>query len=107
MDAEPPFVANRSIAHAALEWAQSLHRGQRRAVDHAPFILHPSEVGAVLSLRGADDEVVAAGLLHDVIDGTDAEIADVRRRFGERVAHIVAAVSEDPTSAVAARASRP
>ena len=62
----------------------------------ALYILHPTEVGAVLSLCGADDEVVAAGLLHDVIEDTDAEIADVRRRFGGRVAHIVAAVNEDP-----------
>ena len=96
MDAEPPFIADLPIARAALEWAESLHQGQLRAVDLAPFILHPTEVAAALSLRGYDDEVVAAGLLHDAIEGSEADITEVRRRFGDRVARIVAAVSEDP-----------
>lgn len=96
MDVEPPFVADRPLVRAALRWAESRHHGQRRAVDQAPFILHPAEVAAALSLRGHDDEVVAAGLLHDTIENTDASVADVRREFGDRVARIVAAVSEDP-----------
>jgi hypothetical protein len=93
---EPPFIAELPVARAALEWAESLHHGQLRAVDLAPFILHPTEVAAALSLRGYDDEVVAAGLLHDAIEGSEADITEVRRRFGDRVARIVAAVSEDP-----------
>jgi HD domain len=39
---------------------------------------------------------VAAGFLHDAVETTDASVADVRERFGERVARIVAAVTEDP-----------
>jgi (p)ppGpp synthase/HD superfamily hydrolase len=96
MDVAPPFVANRPLARAALEWAEALHSGQQRVVDHAPFILHPAEVAAVLSLRGYDDEVIAAGLLHDAVEGSDADLADVQDRFGARVARIVGSVSEDP-----------
>jgi HD domain len=96
VDEDPPFVTGRPVARAALHWADTLHRGQRRAVDQAPFVLHPAEVAALLSVRGYDDEVVAAGLLHDAIEDTDATVADVRERFGDRVARIVAAVSEDP-----------
>jgi (p)ppGpp synthase/HD superfamily hydrolase len=95
----PPFIAGRPLTGVALEWASAQHRDQLRAVDRAPFILHPLEVAALLSQTNRDDEVTAAGLLHDVIEQTDAGIDDVRSRFGDRVAAIVAAVTEDPAIA--------
>ena len=73
---------------------------QRREVDNAPFILHPLEVAALLASRDYEDAVVAAGLLHDAVEKTEAtSVADVRERCGEHVAAIVAAVPEDPTIA--------
>jgi (p)ppGpp synthase/HD superfamily hydrolase len=92
----PPFADDRPVLRAAYEWAAQLHADQLRDADRAPFILHPLEVAALLSSRGFDDEVVAAGLLHDVVEDTDTELDEVRRRFGERIARTVAAVSEDP-----------
>ena len=92
---EPPFAAGRPLVRRALAWAARQHRGQNRAVDDAPFVLHPVEVAALLSARGCDEEVIAAVVLHDVVEQTDARIADVRDRFGDRVARIVAAVTED------------
>jgi (p)ppGpp synthase/HD superfamily hydrolase len=92
----PPFIAGRPLTGVALEWASALHRDQVRAVDRAPFILHPLEVAALLSQTNRDDEVTAAGLLHDVVEQSEAGIDDVRSRFGDRVATIVAAVTEDP-----------
>ncbi len=62
-----------------------------------PFVLHPLEVAALLNGRGFDDEVIAAGILHDVVENTAATVEDVASRFGARVAAIVAAVSEDPS----------
>jgi (p)ppGpp synthase/HD superfamily hydrolase len=53
-------------------------------------------VAVLLRNRGFDDEVVAAGLLHDAIEDTDATAEDLRERFGERVAALVAALSDDP-----------
>ena len=94
-DDGPPFVAGKPLVRSALAWAAKRHEGQSRAVDDAPLILHPAEVAALLSSRGCDEEVVAAGLLHDVVEGTEAGIDDVRRRFGDRVATIVAAVTQD------------
>jgi (p)ppGpp synthase/HD superfamily hydrolase len=96
---DPPFLADRPLARAALHWATTLHKGQLRAVDRAPFILHPTEVAALLSGRGCDEEVIAAGLLHDALEKTDADLAGILHRFGERVARIVAAVTEDPSIA--------
>jgi (p)ppGpp synthase/HD superfamily hydrolase len=93
----PPFAEDRPMLRAAYEWAAHLHASQLRDVDRAPFILHPLEVAALLSSRGFDDDVVAAGLLHDVVEDTDTDLEEVRRRFGDRIAETVAAVTEDPT----------
>jgi (p)ppGpp synthase/HD superfamily hydrolase len=95
--ADPPFLTGRPLTRRALKWARELHGGQVRAVDRAPFILHPLEVAALLSGRSFDDEVVAAGMLHDAVEDTGAAIEDVRARFGDRVTRIVGVVTEDPT----------
>jgi HD domain len=80
----------------ALDYARRLHKGQRRAADGAPFILHPQEVAALLAEAGARDDLIAAGALHDVIEKTPALACDVRVRFGTTVAALVEAVSENP-----------
>jgi (p)ppGpp synthase/HD superfamily hydrolase len=94
---EPPFVAGRPLVRAALAWATQMHLGQSRAVDDAPFILHPVEVAALLSGRGCDEHVIAAGLLHDAVESAGAQVEEIGERFGDRVAAIVAAVTEDAT----------
>ena len=80
---------------AAVDWAVQMHGDQLREVDRAPFILHPLEVASLLNGRGFDDEVIAAGILHDLVENTSAGVEDVAQRFGPRVASIVAALSED------------
>jgi hypothetical protein len=94
-DGLPPLLAERPGLRPAVEWAARMHRRQRREVDAAPFILHPLEVATLLTGRDLDDAVIVAGVLHDVVENTGATIAEVRRRFGGRVAKIVAAVTED------------
>jgi (p)ppGpp synthase/HD superfamily hydrolase len=80
-----------------VEWALVMHSDQRRDVDHAPFVLHPLEVASLLNGRDFSDEVVTAGVLHDIVENTSVTVDDVGRRFGTRVASLVAAVSEDPS----------
>ncbi len=80
----------------ALEFADEHHAGQRREVDDAPFVMHPQEVAGLLHDAGYEDEVVAAGVLHDVIEDTSANRADLEERFGPEVARLVAAVTDDP-----------
>ena len=94
--AEPPFLESLPLTRSAFAFAQELHAGQRRDWDAAPFILHPLEVAALLSAAGSPDEVVAAGILHDIVEDTDTDVDTVRERFGEPVAALVAAVTEDP-----------
>jgi (p)ppGpp synthase/HD superfamily hydrolase len=82
---------------AALRFARRCHRGQSRSTDGGPFIEHPLEVGRLLAGEGAADHVIAAGLLHDVLEKTTVGESELRNRFGSRVARLVAAVSEDET----------
>src|SRR3954463_5559797 len=90
----PTFVNALPVTRRALEFAAARHRGQRREADRAPFILHPLEVAQLLRGRDYPDEVVAAGVLHDVIEDAHVEFDELRRLFGTRVATLVRAVSE-------------
>ena len=95
-DRTPEFAAGLAKTQAALAYAARLHEGQCRSADGAPYIVHPIEVGMLLYESGADDEVIAAGVLHDTLEKTDATAYDIYARFGRRVGDIVCAVSHDP-----------
>jgi (p)ppGpp synthase/HD superfamily hydrolase len=93
----PTFLADLPLARRALEYARAQHEGQRRESDAAPFILHPLEVAALLYNTGHGEVVVTVGILHDTVEDTDSEPADIAARFGEEVAALVSAMTEDPT----------
>jgi (p)ppGpp synthase/HD superfamily hydrolase len=91
----PDVVAGLPRSRAALAYAEEQHAGQVRKADGAPFIVHPIEVASLLYDAGAADDVIAAGVLHDTIEKSDTNAAELRRRFGTRTAALVAAVTED------------
>jgi (p)ppGpp synthase/HD superfamily hydrolase len=91
------FLDRSPLARDALEFAASRHEGQTREGDGVPFVTHPLEVACMLHEAGYSDEVVAAGVLHDVLEDTGAQRDDLKRRFGEEVARLVEAVSDDPS----------
>lgn len=80
---------------AALAYAEEQHAGQLRKADGAPFIAHPIEVALLLYQSGANDDVIAAGVLHDTLEKTSTDKLELCRRFGVRTAGLVAAVTED------------
>ncbi|MGZ6652009.1 MAG: HD domain-containing protein, partial [Solirubrobacteraceae bacterium] len=84
-----------TLVRRAYAFAEAAHRGQRRKDDRA-FIAHPVHVARLLAARGYDEEVVAAALLHDVVEDTEVTLDEVRQRFGARVAQLVECVTEDP-----------
>src|SRR3954447_4509954 len=94
--ADLSFLRDLPLARAAVDFASERHAGQVREGDGAEFVLHPIEVGALLERSGYPDHVVAAAVLHDVLEDTDAERADLEARFGTEVADLVAPVSDDP-----------
>jgi (p)ppGpp synthase/HD superfamily hydrolase len=90
----PTFADALPLTRRALEFAAERHDGQRREADDAAFILHPLEVAQLLRGRGYPDAMVAAGVLHDSLENTDATPFELEQRFGPDVARLVSAVSE-------------
>lgn len=90
------FAQDLPLTRDAIAFAQEHHSCQRRPADGAPFLLHPLEVAAMLERSGYPDHVIAAAVLHDVLEDTDAERSDLMARFGGEVAELVVLVSDDP-----------
>jgi guanosine-3',5'-bis(diphosphate) 3'-pyrophosphohydrolase len=91
-------VERSELVAKALETATRAHAGQiRRGSDGLPYIDHPVAVAELLTAFGYEDEVLAAALLHDVVEKSETEIDELRERFGERVAELVEALTEDET----------
>jgi (p)ppGpp synthase/HD superfamily hydrolase len=78
----------------AIELAAEAHQGQVRKGTDIPYISHPYAVGMMLAASGCDEEVVAAGILHDTVEDTHVTLEQLREQFGERVASIVEGCSE-------------
>ena len=91
------FIQRSPLTRDALAYAEGRHSGQTRDLDDIPFVTHPLEVACLLREEGYSDEVVAAGVLHDVLEDTDAERAELDARFGTAVTWLVTAVSDDPS----------
>jgi (p)ppGpp synthase/HD superfamily hydrolase len=85
------------MTRASFGFAAARHAGQYREIDGEPFIVHPIEVGRLLHRDGQPDHVVAAGLLHDVLEKTATPPQELELEFGTRIAQLVAAVSDDPS----------
>jgi (p)ppGpp synthase/HD superfamily hydrolase len=91
------FLRDSPLAVAATRFAQEHHAGQRRPADRASFMLHPLEVASLLELARYPDYVVAAAILHDVLEDTGAKRSELEAEFGSQVADLVALVSDDPS----------
>jgi (p)ppGpp synthase/HD superfamily hydrolase len=83
-----------ALAQSACVFATRCHARQRRA-DGASFIEHPLEVARLLRDAGCSEVVVAAGMLHEVVEDTEVGGDELRARFGSEVADLVLAVTED------------
>jgi (p)ppGpp synthase/HD superfamily hydrolase len=99
---QPPGIepaAQRSpLLRDALAMARRAHSGQvRTGSGGLAYIEHPIAVAEELMRLECSDEVVAAALLHDVVEDSEASVADVRDLAGERVAELVGTLSDDPS----------
>ncbi len=84
---------NLDIIRKAYDYSLKHHRGQSRASGE-PYLVHPLEVACVLAEMKLDPIALAAGLLHDSVEDTSVTIVDIRKQFGEQVAHIVEGVTK-------------
>jgi (p)ppGpp synthase/HD superfamily hydrolase len=90
-------AAERSpLVRAALEKARSDHAGQvRNGSGGMPYVEHPVSVAALLEEQGYRDEVLAAALLHDVVEDSETTVEELRELFGDEVAGMVGALTDD------------
>jgi guanosine-3',5'-bis(diphosphate) 3'-pyrophosphohydrolase len=79
---------------SALRWSAVCHAGQTRKGSDVPYFEHAAAVAMILDRAGFDEDVVIAGLLHDVVEDTDATFDEVATRFGPAVCETVRACSE-------------
>jgi HD domain len=91
----PGFVAALPLTRDALSYAVEVQPGAGEEREPAA-IEHSLEVAELLHEVGCPDTVVAAGVLHDMLEDTDASPGDLQARFGPQVAELVAAMTEDP-----------
>lgn len=83
------------LVEAALTFAARAHARQVRKATDIPYIVHPMGVMLALLQSGEDDpELLAAALLHDTVEDTGVTLAELRKKFGARVADIVQGCSE-------------
>ena len=79
---------DRQMIENAYQFALKKHEGQFRKSGE-PYIHHPIEVAYILASLQSGPATIASGLLHDVVEDTDATIEDIEKLFGEDVAKIV------------------
>jgi guanosine-3',5'-bis(diphosphate) 3'-pyrophosphohydrolase len=85
--------ADLDIIERAYIYSARVHAGQVR-LSGEPYLSHPLEVAGMLSDMKLDVISVAAGLLHDVIEDTQAVPEEVEEMFGSEVLHIVSGVTK-------------
>lgn len=84
---------DRELIERAMALSVRAHDGQRRASGEE-YVCHPLSVAQILVDMGMDSETIAAALLHDVVEDTAVELADLRRQFGTEVAALVDGVTK-------------
>lgn len=89
----------------ALRVALQAHEGQTRKGDRdVPYVSHPLHVALILAQWGMPPSVVQAGVLHDVVeDCDDWTLERVQGDFGDEVAELVGALTEDKSKSWAER----
>jgi (p)ppGpp synthase/HD superfamily hydrolase len=85
---------------SALKFAARLHADQPRKGSDAPYISHLLAVAAIALEHGATEKEAIAALLHDAVEdqGGQETLDKIRRRYGKKVASIVAACSDTDVS---------
>ena len=78
----------------AIIFAVKAHHNTERRGKGFPYIVHPMEAVEIVATITPDQELLAAAALHDTIEDTDVTVEDIRREFGDRIANLVHAESD-------------
>ena len=83
------------IVSEAIKFAVSAHDGMRRKKSDVPYILHPLEAAVIVGSMTEDQNVIAAAVLHDVVEDTGVTLEEVEEKFGKRIKELVASETEN------------
>ncbi|HEV8586078.1 MAG TPA: bifunctional (p)ppGpp synthetase/guanosine-3',5'-bis(diphosphate) 3'-pyrophosphohydrolase [Methylomirabilota bacterium] len=97
--------ADLAVLERAYRFSERSHRGQQRASGE-PYLSHPLEVASLLVAFKMDVTTVTAGLLHDVLEDTEATKADLEHEFGKEIAELVDGVTKLGKLAFSSREER-
>lgn len=78
----------------AIIYAATAHGGQRRKYTNLPYITHPIEVMGIVRTVGHTEEMLAAAVLHDVVEDTASTLEDLTEAFGSTVSRLVEGLTE-------------
>jgi GTP pyrophosphokinase len=85
--------ADRELVIRAFHTAEQAHEGQKR-VSGEPYINHCVAVAAILAEYGVPPTVIAAALLHDIVEDTPVTLDQIRKDFGDEIARLVDGVTK-------------
>lgn len=84
-----------TLVSDAMIFAACAHDGMLRKGTNVPYIVHPAEVAAIASTLTDDPEILAAAVLHDVVEDCGVGRAELEKRFGARVAELVLSETQE------------
>lgn len=84
-----------TLFEKAIQFAVEAHSGQVRKHGNSPYILHPLEAATIVATMSTDEELLAAMVLHDTVEDTDATPEQIEKLFGKRVAALVSSETEN------------
>ena len=84
-----------SLMDRAIIFATRAHSGTYRKGTQIPYIVHPIEAASIVATMTDDPDMIAAAVLHDVVEDTDATVEEIRFFFNEHIAKLVEAESEN------------
>ena len=93
-DAELPTAVLTARFSEAVRWASLLHSDQPRKGTRIAYVSHLLAVASLVLEDGGDEDEAIAGILHDAMEDKAVAEAEIRSRFGARVAKIVVACSD-------------
>ncbi|MEJ6949454.1 HD domain-containing protein [Natronospora cellulosivora (SeqCode)] len=86
---------NNVLVAKAMKVATIAHKDGTRKGSETPYIVHPFEVAMILQDNGMNAQVIAAGLLHDVLEDTSVSPEELREEFGKYILDLVLGASEE------------
>lgn len=89
-----------ALVDKAIKFAVDAHANTERRGKGFPYVIHVLESMEIVATITNDPELLAAAALHDTVEDTDVTVDVIRREFGDRIASLVQAESDEMVAGV-------